>query len=50
MIQVYNDRVWHEAFWYAMVFEKNPNKRAYDADGKLLMAIISGADSTLQAM
>lgn len=25
MIQVYNDRVWHEAFCYAMVFEKNPN-------------------------
>lgn len=50
MLQVYNDRVWHEAFCYAMVFEKNENKRAYDADGKLLMAIISGADTTLQAM
>ncbi len=50
MIQVINERVWNEAFCYAMVFEKNKNKRAYDAEGKLLMTIISGADTTLQAI
>lgn len=50
MMQLYNDKVWHETFCYAVAFDANEKSRRYDAQGKLLMTIISGADATLQAM